>query len=544
MIKRALVLVMAMCFVAHGQWTSNPVILCDTANRGANMLPKIASDGAGGAYVCWEDARNGNNYDIFAQYVDSSGTVRWQKNGLAIAAYPLGQEYPRITESGNGDAFIAWEDSRSNINTFVYAQRVNKHGDLLWGEGGKKVSEESGLFISLHNDGKGGVLVGWIGGGIYDTYVQRLDSTGNRMWSDSGVQVANQPGIVGPGDVSITTDGAGGAIIAWGEGADNSHENMYIQRLNSKGEPLWQTNGILLNDTSIHVGSPVVSSDGQGGAIVLWGDFTANGRAQRVNSQGKILWQQYGVPLPVVIINSTGGGGNTPDGKGGSIVGVRLRRHYIDSTGNKLWGTNGVAYSTNPNTFFSSQVSDGNGGVLIFAESQFPGEGQYLIAQWIDKTGKVKWYKDGEKIIPSAYHVGQFDPGAVSNGDGSAIVSWDETDTTGYYSIRALKIDTTTFVTSVVNEESAAPRSLNLYQDYPNPFNPSTLISYQLSVSSVVSIKVYDLLGREIAVLVDGKEDAGEHTVRFYAEKLPTGIYFYRLTADNTTITKKMVVIH
>lgn len=82
-----------------------------------------------------------------------------------------------------------------------------------------------------------------------------------------------------------------------------------------------------------------------------------------------------------------------------------------------------------------------------------------------------------------------------------------------------------------------------LSQNYPNPFNPSTMIRFQLPVSSYVSLKVYDLLGREVANLVDERESSGSHSVRFDASGLASGIYIYRLSTGDQAITRKMILM-
>lgn len=85
----------------------------------------------------------------------------------------------------------------------------------------------------------------------------------------------------------------------------------------------------------------------------------------------------------------------------------------------------------------------------------------------------------------------------------------------------------------------------NLEQNYPNPFNPNTVISYSLSVPDVVSLKVYDMKGNEIAELVNGRKEAGNYSVSFDAGKynLSSGIYFYRLKTENSSDTKRMILV-
>jgi poly(3-hydroxybutyrate) depolymerase len=87
------------------------------------------------------------------------------------------------------------------------------------------------------------------------------------------------------------------------------------------------------------------------------------------------------------------------------------------------------------------------------------------------------------------------------------------------------------------------PRESRLSQNFPNPFNPSTEIRYSIGTSGYTSLHVYDLLGREMATLVNGKKSAGTYTVTWNAAALPSGIYFYRLQAGSSIETKKLIIL-
>lgn len=97
--------------------------------------------------------------------------------------------------------------------------------------------------------------------------------------------------------------------------------------------------------------------------------------------------------------------------------------------------------------------------------------------------------------------------------------------------------------TSAVGDNASTPVSYRLGQNYPNPFNPATTISYDLKESGPVSLRVYNAIGQEVATLVNGVETAGSHQVTFGAANLPTGIYFYRLTAGTFTSTRSMMLV-
>lgn len=96
-----------------------------------------------------------------------------------------------------------------------------------------------------------------------------------------------------------------------------------------------------------------------------------------------------------------------------------------------------------------------------------------------------------------------------------------------------------------VNSKTAStiPTTLALNQNYPNPFNPTTVIRYQLQAVSHVILTVYDVLGRKVATLANGRESAGVHSVTFDAGRLPSGVYFCRLSTGGKTAVRKMLLV-
>jgi hypothetical protein len=91
--------------------------------------------------------------------------------------------------------------------------------------------------------------------------------------------------------------------------------------------------------------------------------------------------------------------------------------------------------------------------------------------------------------------------------------------------------------------ENDLPSGVTLYPAYPNPFNPATTIRYRLDKSQQVRLRLFDLLGRQVALLADGMMPAGEHAVQFEAGQLASGVYIYRLETGSRMLTQKMVLL-
>ena len=91
--------------------------------------------------------------------------------------------------------------------------------------------------------------------------------------------------------------------------------------------------------------------------------------------------------------------------------------------------------------------------------------------------------------------------------------------------------------------EPSDTKDFALLANYPNPFNPTTTIEYSIPEASFVELKIYDILGGEVASLVKENKPSGKHSVEFNASNLPSGIYFYRIVSGNFTATKKLIIL-
>ncbi len=98
-------------------------------------------------------------------------------------------------------------------------------------------------------------------------------------------------------------------------------------------------------------------------------------------------------------------------------------------------------------------------------------------------------------------------------------------------------------VVSIFENPAEVVSDFQLYQNYPNPFNPTTIISYSIYNTGFVTLKIFDLRGKELIILVNEKQNAGNYDVEFDASDFPAGVYFYRISSGKNSVTRKMILI-
>lgn len=539
-VSRLLTMMFFFSVCAQGQWQANGTAVCDTsANKGFYMLPQIVTDSVGGVFVCWTDARSGNDFDIYMQRIFPDGNARFAHNGVALCNANGNQQFPRMISDRRGGAFVAWEDGRTG-NSQMFVQRISNAGQVLWAVNGVLAASTPGLFVRLASDNSNGVFVAWNSGAdLNQVTAQHLDSLGNRMWSDSGVLVSSRQGILWSNDVAVMSDDAGGAMVAWSQG-DFMKEQVFIQRIDSAGRVQWAANGIAVSDTVHNVGL-YLTSDSRNGGIVSWTRNDSLQWAQRIGQDGTFRWGSGGV-----LLGQIGGGRDrqTPDGHGGAYIGHWHFIQHIDSAGSTLWTGQGAQFTIAKVDFSNStQARNGTKGLWCFYSYNEGGLSTSLDirGQYIDSLGNSRWGTNGIGISVA--------PGiqdwvsATADNEGSAILAWDDFRN-GHSNVYASKVDTLGEITKVEEQGALTPSIPQLEQNYPNPFNPDTKIGYSLSSSDRVSLAIFDVLGRRIATLFDQDIPAGSHSIVFDAKDISSGIYFYSLKTSRFRVTKKMVVIH
>ena len=265
-------------------WALAGLPVCVATNNQIN--PTIVADGAGGAFITWQDYRKGSEYDIYAQHLDASGGVvagRWITNGLGICTATNSQFYPTLAVDGAGGAFVAWQDFRSGTDNHIFAQRVSGGGDLPanWPADGTPVcqAQYSQYYPVVAGDGAGGAFIAWQDyrtGVTNHIFAQHLTSQNVGLVSD-GVPVSLA--INGQFSPQITSDAQRGAFITWYDSRSGSTNDIYVQRLDDQGRlnPTWDANGLPVCLATNTQQFPVVTAGSPGSAILTWQDLRSGG---------------------------------------------------------------------------------------------------------------------------------------------------------------------------------------------------------------------------------------------------------------------------
>lgn len=162
--------------------------------------------------------------------------------------------------------------------------------------------------------------------------------------------------------------------------------------------------------------------------------------------------------------------------------------------------------------------------ILLFT---FPSFSQDSKINWSSFGGGSGISNSGNSVITSS--VGISFSGSSANGS-SSILSGFLTN----YSI---------IITDIKDDHQIIPTVYKLNQNYPNPFNPSTIINYQIPEEGFITLKVYDIIGKEVKTLINENKPAGSYNVKFDASDLSSGIYIYRIRANNFVQSRKMLLI-
>lgn len=536
-------------------WWPSGEKICTAYNE--QTYPCLVNDGSGGAIIAWADFRDGE-YDIYAQRIDGDGHVLWEQNGVIVCDAFSSQNFPRIVTDGAGGAIIVWRDERGGGGVHPYAQRIDENGNIQWTNNGIIACNASNeqCHPEIYSDGFGGVLIvfGHNTGSEIDIYAQLVDETGAVQWGSSGVPISTASGI--QQRPKVISDGLGGAIVAWQD--DNG---VWAQRVDASGTISWSPNGENISaDVMSGCGNgPELATDTVHGAIIVWVGSDQHIYAQRVDQHGNATWnsgnriticsEEWAQTCPKI----------SPDGSGGAVIVWEDLRYLTDHNENAIysqkigfggdtkWTVNGVdVYSEEGTHRWAPEiVSDGVGGAIVVWEDDRNGNYDVYYQRLASSDGaKMCFGQDGAYACNSRNN--QTLQKIISDGSNGAVITWRDERRPGNRDIYAMRFNS--ICETYYADADDIPINFTLSQNVPNPFNPTTMIRFCLPRAMHVKLTIYNVKGELIATVLDAHMTEGSKEVKWDAKdargrSVESGIYLYRLIADDIVQTRKMVLL-
>ena len=448
-------------------------------------------------------------------------SITWQKN----FGGPDSESSRFGIQTSDGDYVILYLKIGENGGTYLLD--LDPYGNERWN---KKINLiGTGVYIQQTNDG--GFIM--CGASTDDGTLVKTDRLGNLVWNRS-YHINNQSTqfqkvkIIDSGNLLVC------GIVSF------FPVKALVMRLDSLGNFIWQS---ILNYPDEADAFDIITDNY--GFIYFTGGIRINNSYKtlfsKLNSKGEILWFKY---YGSEGFGDSQGGNSIVSGNNNQLFisgplsySFNTRAHFtkIDSSGNVIF------QNQIPQTAYSNSMCNSSNGYYAIGGEGFSGDMMFLL---LNNTGVIISQKF---FLP---YIGE-DQGArsiVETSDKgfllSGYTSFEPNRIAGTANLYIIKTDSKgNSPVSIKNLSSEIPSSFKLYQNYPNPFNPVTNLEFQIPKSGFVTLKIYDMLGKEIAALVNDNLNPGTYRFKFDGSNFASGVYFYKLTAGDFTAVKRMVLI-
>ncbi len=548
----------------RNDWVVGSGLILKTTNGGNTWLTVYLDYESGDPYraMFFTDQNNGwaSNYSEYVRHTTDGGNS-WVTQSLgtgfsvnslyftdAFTGFVAGEGIYKTTDAGN-----TWISKYSgNINSVFFIDALTG-----WGIGNNIVKTTDGGETWLEQDGTGGngicfynSLIGWAagnGGAIRNT------TDGGSTWnSQLSGSVENLTSIHFTTEMNGWISGGNGTILVTANGgtdwnSQSTGTTKEIHTLSFSGSADgWAggAEGTLLKYDETLI-SPLTLTSPNGGEIFLSG------------TKAEIIWE-----------SNISGNINLYLYKGTERIKVIAKNRV--NQGSYTWK---VKKFPAGNDYRILIESTDDASVFDFSDASFSIIGgktrKYILVtsplggeEWhTGEMRQIKWLKNFDtEVSISLFKGNELVSEIVSSTDDPDSFSWtipSGLETADNYQIRISSYaqpslyafsDSTFSVASgeMVNEissQSSIPLENSLAQNYPNPFNPSTIINYSITKSGYVSLKVYDITGREVAAIVNENKSAGKYSVSFNGSRFASGVYFYILKSGNFVQTKKFMLV-
>ena len=439
------------------------------------------------------------------------------------------------TTDGNFVVVGTSEGTPSNPHNIIEAVKINGYGDTLWIKKYHPPNTTMSRGKGCCSSENGSSVITGLAGNSNTAFLTKLDVNGNIVWN----REYSSFGITYDGlKVQNTSDG--GYIV---NGLD------FIMKTDSLGNHVWHKH-ILDYGFSNFISLTISHSDEY---LVIY-DILSNPYERGVakfDDNGKLIWKKvkppnYNIPQVIKGLFSNGY----------LLMGIFSETLYGPSyiftfkmNEEGVFSSYKETLISNRGEFFDGAVNVINDNKFVFVTgTQFQRDTQYCTFQIIDSSHNILKTTEIITITDSIpYFKYKFINSALPLTDGYIMFAGvGQIQFIGaaedFYIVRA---DSNLFfqTVGVNNNQNIIPKIFQLYQNYPNPFNANSKIKFSIIENGIVTLKVYDILSKEIAVLVNEKLKPGTYEVTFDGSNLSSGIYFYKLESEKNIIVKKMILI-
>ncbi|MBK7631989.1 MAG: SBBP repeat-containing protein [Ignavibacteriales bacterium] len=553
-ISKIVILIVVLCFLSldlFAQVTQEWVVRYNGPGNNFEDVSSMAVDDSGNVYITGLSGGIGTSSDYATIKYNALGIEQWavRYNGPQNST----DESKSIAIDKSGNVYVTGNSAGDGTAMDYATIKYNSSGIEQWVSRYNGPTNSTDQSKSIAVDNSGNVYVtgySQAGQNGYDITTIKYDSSGDSVW----VEIFNTP-EVGSSDFanSLVIDTLGNVYVSgWRYTSSSTTADNYLTiKYNSAGLQLWVAdyNGPA---NSIDIPSSI-AVDGNGNVYV-----TGNSQNSLVsgadNDYATVMYNSSGVQQWVSRYNGPANGqdesksiaiddsgnvyvtGQSTDVNGSTPDYATIK---YNSLGVEQWVSRYTGIQNNSGDGAASLVLDNLGNVYVTGTSgSFSGtKADYATVKY-NSLGVQQWAERYNG--PPGNGIDQAKSIVLDN-QGNVYVTGSSAGSGTSVDFATIKYSQTP--TGINQTEYSLPEKYSLHQNYPNPFNPSTVIKYQLPISSQVIIKVYDVLGKEVATLVNEEKPAGRYQVNWNASNLSSGIYFYKIQSGSFVETKKMILL-
>lgn len=538
-------------------WGNNGIDLNPTSDFQAN--PKLAKTDDGNIVVAW--IISGSRSQVGLQKISSAGAKLWGTNPVILQSATEGYNYPDVVTSDSGGVILfhtATTGSFPAQTVKLRAKKISSTGSVSWNVNIQDLGRIAAFSVpEVYSDNNNGGLIAWHddrdNNSLQSAFVQRVSSSGSIYFPVNGAEASLMPNRHKFNPVVAFDNTTDETYVFWLETEPNQNQNgISGQKLSLNGTRQWTDNAKIFKDLSVAFTTSISylnAEMGNGRAYLFYLEGNGSGINDKVegfacDANGNFLW-----PGNFTILS------NPTSDKLQMVSTVDMYKNCKLAWGDdRLDGAGIYGQDINPDgqlgnsvvpvelTSFNANVSNNSVTLSWITATELNNSGFEI--ERCRHTERSRSMTDWESI--------GFVNGSGTTSQTHSYSFVDDNLLTGKYSYRLKQIDFdgSFSYSNEIEVDLSLPQFFSLEQNYPNPFNPSTTIKYTIpnvTLSGVegsrVILKVYDVIGNEVATLVNENKPAGNYEINFNASSLTSGIYFYTIHSGKFTDTKKMTLL-